>query len=166
VRLYVESIGSHLKGVDMRVPDFVGILLCALALVGAGCTGRQVLNVNSLVVTSKGAPPTEAEVLDAIVRAGKVTGWRMTPQASGLVFAERKEGSNSASIYVSYSPKHYDIILLDTTMVDRPHSGGFSLGTPGGGAPAAAPRTVHRTYNLWVQELDKAIRGQLLAVGL
>jgi hypothetical protein len=150
----------------MRVLNCVGILLCAMALLSAGCTGRQVLNVNGLVVTSK-ETANEEEVLGAIVRAGTVTGWRMTPQGTGLVFAERNEGGNRASIYVKYSPKDYGISLIDTTMVDRPTSGGFSLGTPGGGAPAsAAPRTVHRTYNRWVQELDTAIRGQLLAVGL
>lgn len=149
----------------MRVPECVAILLCALALVSAGCTGRQILSPNSPVVTSKGTP-TEQEVLSAIVRAGTVTGWRMTPKGTGMVLAERNEGSNSASVYVNYSPEHYGITLIDTTMVDRPHSGGFSLGTPGGGAATAAPRTVHRTYNRWVQELDKAIRGQLLALGL
>jgi hypothetical protein len=103
-------------------------------------------------------------VLKAIQRAGIVTGWRMTPQQSGVLYAERNEGSHSANIYVHYSAQRYSISLMDSSMVDRQVS--YSAPAPGGAALASAPRTVHRTYNRWVQELDKAIRAQLATLGL
>jgi len=149
----------------MRVLGYVGIFLCAVVLLGAGCSGRQVLNVNTLVATPKGTA-TEEEVLKAIQRAGLVTGWQMTPLQSGLVYAEREERGHSASVNITYSPTQYAINLASTTMMDRPSAGGYGAQVPGGGALAAAPTTVHRTYNVWVQELDKAIRAQLATLGL
>ena len=147
----------------MRVFGYFGIFLGALALVSAGCSGRQVLNVESLVTTPKGTP-TQEEVLKAILRAGAVTGWQMTPLQSGLVYAERSHGSHKASVNIDYSTTRYAINLADTSMIDRPT--GYGAPTPGGGSLTPAPRTVHRTYNQWVQELDKQIRGQLATLGL
>lgn len=72
---------------------------------------------------------------------------------------------------IKYSPQRYSISLAETSMVDRhtPIGGGAGMVSgqqPGGAGPAATPATVHRTYNHWVQELDKAIRAQLVTIGL
>lgn len=149
----------------MRVLKWIAIPLCVLALLAAGCSGRRPLNVNSPVLTSKGTP-SEAEVLKAIERAAKVSQWEVLWTGSGNLVVQRVLGSHSARVHVTYSPTHYSISLDQTTMLDQPQQIGFSAGSPGGAAPSSPPRTVHRTYNVWVQELDQHIRAQLLTIGM
>jgi len=148
----------------MRILAWVAISSC-VAMLAAGCSGRQPLNVKSSVITSKGTP-SEAEVLGAIERAAKVTQWAIQWGSSGHLVVQRTLNNHSARVYITYSATHYSINLDQTTMMDRPQSPGFSMGTPGGGAGSAPPRTVHRTYNVWVQELDQHIRAQLLSIGM
>jgi len=149
----------------MHIPKWVTILSCAAAMLVAGCSGRQPLNVNKPVLTSAGTA-TEADVLKAIERAAKVTQWQVMWTGSGVLVVQRTAGEHSARVAINYSATHYAISLDQTTMMDRPQQSGFSMGSPGGGAGAAPPRTVHRTYNLWVQELDQHIRAQLLSIGM
>ena len=148
----------------MRLRNGIAILVCALVGI-AGCTGRQPLNDNSPVVTSKGTP-SEDEVRKALVTAASVTHWAATPLSSGWIVAERRTDGHSATVNIYYSAQHYSIALADTTMVDRPQAAGWSAGSPPGGNVRPSSRTVHRTYNVWVQELDRQIRAQLLAIGM
>lgn len=150
----------------MRVLAWVAISSCLLTMLAAGCTGRQPLNINSPVLTSKGTPPSEAEVLKAIERAVKVTNWEVQWGGSGHLVVQRTLNNHSARVNITYSATHYAISLDQTTMLDQPQQTRFSMGTPGGAAPSAPPRTVHRTYNVWVQELDQHIRAQLLSIGM
>ena len=149
----------------MRVLAWVAISSCVVALLAAGCSGRQPLNVNSTVITSKGTP-SEAEVLKAIERAAKVTQWAVQWGGSGHLVAQRTLNNHSARVNITYSATHYTISLDQTTMLDQPQRPGFSMGTPGGAAAPPPPKTVHRTYNVWVQELDQHIRAQLLSIGM
>ena len=104
----------------MRLRNGIAILVCALVGI-AGCTGRQPLNVNSPVVTSKGTP-SEDEVRKALVTAASVTHWAATPLSSGWIVAERRTDGHSATVNIYYSAQHYSIALADTTMVDRPQA--------------------------------------------
>ena len=149
----------------MRVLAWLAISSCLVAVFAAGCSGRQPLNINSPVLTSKGTA-TEAEVLSAIERATKVTQWTVMWRVSGQLVVQRTLNNHSARVSISYSPTHYSIGLDETTMKDQPQRSGFSMGTPGGAAAPPPPTTVHRTYNLWVQELDQHIRAQLLSIGM
>ena len=149
----------------MRVLAWVAMSSCLVVMLGAGCSGRQPLTINSPVLTSKGAV-SEAEVLKAIERATRITQWDLMWSVSGQMTVQRTLNNHSARVTISYSATHYAIALDQTTMMDQPQSSGFSMGTPGGGAAYARPRTVHRTYNVWVQELDQHIRAQLLSIGM
>lgn len=153
----------------MRYLKGMAFLACVLGAVAIGCTSRSILNISSPVITGKKGPASEEEVLKAILVAGKVTNWSMEPQGRGLLVATRERGDHRASVNVGYSADRYSITFRETSMQPRVEGGRLpgGAGTPGGApaGPPPDPGTVHRTYNLWVQELDRQIRANLLAIG-
>jgi hypothetical protein len=128
----------------MQVLKFIAVAFCALALL-AGCGhGRSVNNVAGLVVTQKANPSSE-EVAKAIIRAGGNSFWRITEAGPGQLIGTRLQGPHTATITIAYTPQNYQITLKESSMEDG--RGG-----------------IHKTYNLWVQQLDNQIKFQLSGI--
>jgi hypothetical protein len=123
----------------------VGILLAASALVFAGCgTVQPIQNVqNAPVVAVSGKSVTMKEVSNAIMRAGIQLGWQMEPAGPGKITGRLALRQHTAIIDVEHDTKSYSIKYRDSTNLD------------------ARDGMIHKNYNGWVQNLDKAIRAQL-----
>ena len=119
-----------------------------VALVGlTACTSAPVRNVpESPVVTGSGKPVTADQVRSAIVRAGNTLGWEMTPNAPGAVTGRLALRGHVAVVDVRYSAKDYSIMYKDSTNLDY-----------GNGQ-------IHKNYNGWIENLNRDIRGNLLAL--
>ena len=113
----------------------------------AGCTSVPMRNVNDApVVTGSGKPVTAEQVRIAIVGAGKGLGWTMTPADPGLVVGRITLRGHTAVVDVRYTPRSFSIQYKDSTGLNYKDG------------------QIHKNYNGWVDNLERDIRGNLLAL--
>ena len=119
------------------------LLLVGASLVAlAGCRTAPIYDViGAPVVTTK--PATMETVRSAITQAGIGLGWRMETQGPGTIRGVLDLRTHHAVVEVTYDTKTYNIKYKDSTNLDY-------NGT-----------SIHKNYNGWVENLDKAIRMQL-----
>ena len=126
----------------------LAILAAAAALVLAGCTTAPIQNVEQapIVLASGKTSVTMTEVNNAIVRAGTRLGWQMQPQAPGRLRGRLALRTHTAIVDVEHDTKTYSIKYRDSTNLD------------------AKDGMIHKNYNGWIQNLDKAIRAELVSL--
>jgi hypothetical protein len=115
----------------------MGLWLAACAL------HQPVANVRNAPINASKPNPTLDEIGKAITRAGAGLGWQMTPKAPGNMEGRLALRTHVAVVDISYDRKSYNIVYKDSTNLDY-------NGTD-----------IHKNYNGWVQNLDKAIQVQL-----
>jgi hypothetical protein len=115
-------------------------------LAAAGCNTMQpVQDVVDAPIVSEGKQLSMADVQRAIQRAGVGLGWQMKPVKPGQLTGQLDLRTHRALVDITHNTKTYSIKYRDSTDL------------------AAKDGQIHRNYNGWVQNLDKAIRAQLLA---
>ena len=120
---------------------------CLVLAALAGCTMAPIRNVaDAPVVTGSGKPATLEQVRSSIVRAGTSLGWVMTPGDPGLVVGRLALRGHVAIVEVRYSAKDYSIKYKDSTNLDYRDG------------------QIHKNYNGWIENLDRDIRSNMLAV--
>ena len=120
------------------------IVIAVIAtLLFVACTTQPVMNVSDTAYTTNKPNASMDEVRQAIVRAGAGLGWQMTPDKPGHIVGRLALRTHVAVIDIDYTPKTYSIRYKDST--DLNYDG----------------NNIHRNYNGWIQNLDKAIRSQL-----
>ena len=123
------------------------LLLCLALVALAGCTSAPIRNVmDAPVVTGSGKPVTLEQVRNAIVGAGRGLGWTMTAADPGLVEGRITLRGHTAVADVRYTPKTFSIQYKDSTNLNYKDG------------------QIHKNYNGWVENLDRDIRGNLLAL--
>ena len=121
------------------------LLVAGVLALAAGCTSRPVTNVMAEpVVMTPGRTATNDAVRDAIMRAGAGLGWTMRPTAPGVINGTISLRGNSAVVDVEYNPKSYNIVYRSSTGLES-----------GNGQ-------IHKNYNGWIENLNNAIRRELL----
>src|SRR5262245_20116269 len=125
----------------MRI--LVGILVAA-ALLAAGCgTVQPIYNVEKApIVGPAGKTLSMSEVQTAILRAGTQLGWQMQAVSPGRISGQIALRAHTAVVDIEHDAKSYSIKYRDSTNLD------------------ARDGMIHRNYNGWVQNLEKAIRTQ------
>lgn len=120
-----------------------GLLLAAACavLVLAGCRTAPVMNVVDAPV---GAARSAQQVEQAIISAGNSLGWQMRPGGPGRIEGTLLLRDHRAVVDIDYTPRTYSI---------RYKSSSSSLHYDG--------NTIHKNYNGWIENLDRAIRNRL-----
>jgi hypothetical protein len=117
--------------------------IVAAAVVGAlaGCVSRTapIETVQNQVATGH----TEAQVRNAILKAGLNRQWIMTDAGPGVIKGRQQSRGHTANVLVQYSANSY-IIKYD---------GSTNLMAEGG--------KIHKNYNRWVHNLDQDIQISL-----
>ena len=126
--------------------NVVKVVLIGAALLLAGCTSKPIYNVVEAPIGAAKPNPSMEEISRAIVRAGAGLGWQMTPNQPGHITGRLALRTHVAVVDINYTPKTYSIKYRDSTNLDY-------TGT-----------SIHRNYNGWIQNLDKAIRAQISAL--
>ena len=123
---------------------FLGGAIAAL-LVATGCALQQpVQNVeNAPVTTATGKAITQEQVRQSIVTAGTGLGWRFADAGPGKLEGTLNLRSHTAVIDVPYNATSYSILFKR----------GDNLMSEGG--------MIHKNYNGWVMNLDRAIRTEI-----
>ena len=119
------------------------VFVVAAVFLSACAAPNTVHNVSDVPVVSNKANPTADDVRQAIVRAGAQLGWAMKPDRPGHILGTLTLRQHVAVVDIDYTPKSYSIKYKDSTNLNYD-------GT-----------SIHRNYNGWIQNLDKAIRTQL-----
>ena len=120
-----------------------GALVLAAALFVAGCQTQPIMNVNSAPVNTSKAKPTMDDVRQAIVRAGSSLGWEMNPDRPGHLTGRLALRTHVAVVDIDHTATSYSIKYRESTNLD------------------AKDGQIHKNYNGWIQNLDKAIKVQL-----
>jgi len=121
-----------------------GIFAVTVVLLLAGCaTTQPVFDVTQAPVVTNKPNPSMDDVRQAVVRAGSTLGWQMNPDRAGHVTGRLLLRTHVAVVDVDYTQNAYSIKYRESTNLD------YSDGK------------IHRNYNGWIQNLDKAIRIQL-----
>jgi hypothetical protein len=129
----------------MSQPRLAGLSI-ALVLVagGSGCRSAPVYNVPSAgFVTPANTQRTLTGVRDAIVRAGKGLGWQMEDVAPGRLVGTLRLRSHVAVVDIDYTLSNYSIKYKDSQRL------------------LYDGQTIHRNYNNWIRNLDRAIQREL-----
>jgi hypothetical protein len=118
----------------------------ALGLVAgvSGCKNSPVYNVSSAsFVTPAVSQRTLVDVRDAIVRGGKGLGWAMEDVAPGHLVGTLRLRSHVAVVDIDYTLSSFSIRYKDSK----------NLLYDG--------QTIHRNYNNWIHNLERAILKEL-----
>jgi uncharacterized lipoprotein YmbA len=120
------------------------IFVIGLAVwLGACAVSQPVSNVRNSPINASKPNPTLDEIGKAITRAGAGLGWQMSPKKPGHMEGRLALRSHVAVVDVNYDRNSYSIVYRDSTNLNYD-------GT-----------NIHRNYNGWIQNLDKAIQVQL-----
>ena len=116
-----------------------------LLLLMTGCRSAPLLDVVSAPVTTT-KPVSMSNMESAIIGGGTGLGWRMVPQGPGQIEGVLSLRDHRAVVMVNYDTKSYSIKYKDSS----------NLNYDG--------KSIHKNYNGWVENLDKAIRSNLAAL--
>ena len=151
---------------NSRMIGFIGrtTLVLAMLIAIAGCPAVQIVNVKDAPVkTLSGKDLTFQQVTKAIVLAGMGLKWEMVVAEPGHIVGTLNLRSHQAVVDIPYTTKTYSIIYKDSRNLLT-----YSL-TPNNGrltGPRSSPEVIgiHSNYNGWIENLDNAIRTQIIAI--
>lgn len=117
-------------------------LVFALAL--GACATKPIYSVNDApVISANGKSLEKNQVRTAIISAGVSLGWQVVEVKPGMLQGTLKLRDHTAVVDIPYSATKYSILFKS----------GINLGEKDG--------QIHKNYNGWVQNFDKAIRALL-----
>ena len=134
------------KGRDMPARCTRVLAVLVLVLFGACATNQPVFNVTQAPVSANKSNPSLDEIRQAIVRAGAGLGWQMSADRPGHITGRLPLRTHVAVVDVDYTQTLYSIKYRESTNLDYDGS------------------NIHRNYNGWIQNLDRAIKVQLLNI--
>jgi hypothetical protein len=127
----------------MKAKSLAGLAVLALLLVG--CRTVPIHNVKEAPVTvGAGQTASVASVEQAILRAGSGLGWAMKVEKPGLIAGTLALRGHTAMVEIPYSRTSYSILYKNSVNLEQ-HGD-----------------MIHKNYNGWVQNLDQAIKRQLM----
>lgn len=130
----------------MRINSIRAAIAAAVAAfaLSACQTPQSIQNIDGAAVTPSTAKSlSAAQVRASIIAAGTSLGWKVVDAGSGRLEATLNLRTHTAVVDIPYSGSSYSI----------KHKRTEGLNESGG--------TIHRNYNNWVNNLDKAIRTEI-----
>lgn len=129
----------------MNSATFKIVILLIAGLALSACTAPPIYNIKSDYMA---APPnvTLEQVAGAIKRAGIGLGWQMIDKGPGEIEGRLNLRDHVAIVKITFDARNFSIFYKDSTNLNYD-------GT-----------RIHRNYNGWIQNLEKAILAQ--TVGL
>lgn len=131
-----------MKNYSKKLISMFAIAFTALVL--TGCNATPVKNVESNTVPSN--VKNSSQVKQAIITAGAQLGWMIKEVDSKNLQGTLMLRKHVAQISIPYSAKEYSLV----------HKASENLKYD------AEENTIHKNYNSWIVNLDRAIQVQLL----
>jgi len=117
--------------------------ITAVAFLLTGCGAAPVKNVDSNIVPSN--VQSAEQVKQAIKRAGTGLGWMIKEVDSNTLQGTLMLRKHIAQITIPYSKSNYSLMYKTSENLNY----------------NAEDKTIHKNYNGWIQNLDRAIQVQL-----
>jgi hypothetical protein len=130
----------------MKLKTLVLLGLSGMIVLAAGCRTAPLQNLEGMPVVTSTTNASLSDIQTAIIRAGASQGWKMVPTREGVVRGTKifgDAGKHVAVVEVKYDSKAYSILYSDSTNL------------------AYDGTKIHKTYNVMVQGLNRAIEAQL-----
>ena len=125
-----------------RIASTLAVAAAMLAL--AACQPMPIYNVaDAPVTTTSGKAPSAAQVRAAIITAGTSLGWSIKEAGPGRLEGTLHLRDHVAVVDIPYSTARYSITYKSSENLQ------------------AANGNIHKNYNGWIQNLDRAIRTEL-----
>jgi hypothetical protein len=124
------------------------ILLGAILVVTLGLTGCRtapLYNVEQSPVEVS-SQATLKDIKKAIIVAGVGLGWRMKENQPGIITGTLNLRKHMAQVEIPYSKTDYSILYKDSVELNYDGS------------------SIHKNYNGWIQNLDRAIQASFSAL--
>lgn len=131
---------------------FLILILSMIAFLSfIGCGKVPVLDINNSPISiDKNNKITKEDIEKSIVKAGASLGWVMKKIKDGEMQGTMNLRTHTAIISIKYNQETYSITYINSMNLEyKPES-----------------NTIHGKYNIWVQNLDRAIQVQLSVVNL
>jgi len=125
----------------MKSAAFRMVILLVAGLALGSCRGAPVYNVNSSTMASSPNATLE-QVANAIQRAGISLGWQMIEKGPSAMEGRLNLRSHVAVVSITFDTKQFSIFYKDSNNLNYDGN------------------TIHKNYNGWVQNLEKAILAQ------
>jgi hypothetical protein len=128
------------------------LVLLALLLL-AGCRSAPLVEVdraNIPPMNEKNPQVAMEKITKAIVQAGAGQGWEMRVMRPGQILGTLHDRDDMAVVDIPYSNTSYSIRYRESSNL----------------LYDAGKKTIHRSYNSWIQNLNQAIRSQLSMAAL
>lgn len=120
----------------------VSAIIALLGLVFIGCRSMAVYNVNNSPIMAK---VSKDKIFTAIKKAGYSKGWVITKIEEGLAEGKINLRTHEAIILIPYTSKSFSIKYKNSINLKYDKEKG----------------TIHKNYNGWIQNLEKAINFEL-----
>lgn len=124
----------------LKIILFGAVLVFTLGLMG--CRSAPIYNVEQSPIGVSAAASLK-DIQKTIITAGAGLGWKMKEQVPGTITGTLNLRKHMAVVEIPYSNTEYSIIYKDSA----------ELGYDGS--------SIHKNYNGWVQNLDRAIQAGL-----
>ena len=125
-----------------RIASTLAVAAAMLAL--AACQPMPIYNVaDAPVTTTSGKAPSAAQVRAAIITAGTSLGWSIKEAGPGRLEGTLHLRDHTAVVDIPYSTSRYSITYKSSENLQ------------------AANGNIHKNYNGWIQNLDRAIRTEI-----
>jgi hypothetical protein len=131
------------------------ITLLPLILMAGCSTTHQLINVDngSISSTSSGEQPSLETIEKAIVKACRRKDWIPRRISAGVLEASVHLRGHQADIVINFDTSAYSITYKDSENLDyRKRYNGKEY--------------IHRNYNRWINNLDRAIQSELSFIAL
>ncbi|MFC1602092.1 hypothetical protein ACFL3U_00840 [Pseudomonadota bacterium] len=131
-----------------EVKQIAFALMAAAMLVLVGCKSAPIYNVSDAPVDANAKNLTTENVKKAIIRAGVGLGWQIKEAGPGKLVGTLLLRKHMAKIDIPYSKEGYSLLYRESSQLNyKPETG-----------------EIHKNYNGWIQNLDRAIQSQLMGL--
>lgn len=128
----------------MKTMRHIALGMVMAVVVGSAMARNTEIYEPPQVLWTSTAVPTQAQLRDRIVAAGKSLGWVVSKEDDGrLELHYDKQGKHQVTIAVQYDTTGYQISYLNSVNLDFAEANGV--------------RKIHPNYNRWIRNLIQRI---------
>lgn len=128
----------------MKTMRHIALGMVMAVVVGSAMARNTEIYEPPQVLWTSTAVPTQAQLRDRIVAAGKSLGWVVSKEDDGrLELHYDKQGKHQVTIAVQYDTTGYQISYLNSVNLDFAEANGV--------------RKIHPNYNRWIRNLMQRI---------